>query len=144
MKREARAAARRHKNALRVHRTTLAHVARFEEVVVAVPSGGAPPLQRERLTRGRRQLVVVGASPEQLEEVASGRMRVASLGLEPVTSPPLRLVASIVLAEVSRQVGRRRPAPGGPAPRRPTYDAALALAPGDDVLEVALSELLAY
>jgi tRNA G18 (ribose-2'-O)-methylase SpoU len=144
VRREARAAARRHKNALRIHRATLDHAARFEEVVVVVPSGRATPIQRERLTRGRRQVVVVGVPPEEADVIAPGRVRVASLGLQPVPDPPLRLVASVLMAEVSRQVGRRRPVPGQPAPRAPRYDAALELTPGLDAVAIDASELLMY
>ena len=145
IRREARAAARRYKNPLRIHRATLEHASRFDDVRVVVPSGDAAPLQRERLTRGRSQVIVVGALPEDLESIAPGRVRVASLRLEPVLSPPLRLVASILLAEVSRQVGRRRPVPGEPAPRAPRYDAALRLLlPEHEVVSVESAALLAY
>jgi len=120
------------------------HVSRFDDVVVVLPSSKAAPIQRERLTRGRGQVIVVGASPEEVESVVPDRVRVASLRLEPIVSPPLRLVASILLAEVSRQVGRRRPVPGKPAPRPPRYDAALRLLPADDVVSVEAAELLAY
>jgi hypothetical protein len=113
--------------------------------MVVVPFGDAAPIQRERLTRGRGQVIVVGAQPEELESVAHGRLRVASLRLEPVVSPPLRLVASILLAEVSRQVGRRRPMPGEPAPRPPSYDATLRLLlPQHEVVSVESADLLAY
>jgi len=144
IRREARAAARRYKNPVRIHRATVEHVSRFDEIVVVLPSSGGAPIQRERLTRGRGQVIVVGAPPEEIESVAPGRIRVASLRLEPIVSPPLRLVASVLLAEVSRQVGRRRPVPGKPAPRPPRYDAALRLLPDHDVLSVEVAELLAY
>jgi tRNA G18 (ribose-2'-O)-methylase SpoU len=143
-RREARAAARRHKNPLRIHRAALEHVARFEEVVVVTPSGNAQPIQRERLTRGRGQVIVVGAAPEEVETGAPGRVRVASLRLEPVASPPLRLVASVLLAEVARQVGRRRPVPGERAPRPPRYDAALRRLAEHEVVVVEAAELLTY
>ena len=54
------------------------------------------------------------------------------------------IVASIALAEVSRQVGRRRPVPGKPAPRAPRYDAALRLLPEHEVRAVESVELLDY
>ena len=144
VRREARAAARRHKNPLRIHRATLQSAARFDEILLVMPSGQAPPIQRERLTHGRRQLLVLGASPDELEAVAPDRVRFASLALEPAPFPPLRLLASILLAEVSRQVGRRRPTPGRPAPRAPTYDTALQLMPEHDVVLLEQSELRAY
>ena len=101
IRREARAAARRYKNPVRIHRATVEHVARFDQVVVVSPSGAAAPIQRERLTRGRSQVIVVGVPPEEVESVVPDRVRVASLRFEPVVSPPLRLVASVLLAEVS-------------------------------------------
>src|SRR5207248_7871549 len=102
---EARAAARRHKNPLRIHRAGLDSVARYEEIVLVTPSGPGAPVQRMQLAHGSRQLVIVGASPSELSRSAADRMRIATLGLEPVESAPLRLTASIVLAEIARQVG---------------------------------------
>src|SRR5262249_11662452 len=127
VRREARAAARRHKNPLRVHPATLGSVARYSEIVLVTPSGPGTPLQRERPTHGNRQLIVVGARPDQLMPNASGRVQLASLDLEPVDHAPLRLIASIVLAEIARQVGRRSPLPE-PSRRPPRY--AKALEPG--------------
>ena len=143
VRREARAAARRHKNPLRVHRATLDIATRFAEIVLVTPSGPGTPLQRENLTHGSRQLVVVGASPNEIDANATTRARVATLGLEPVTSAPLRLTASIILAEIARQVGRRHPTPG-PPPRGPRYEKALVPMPAGEVLLVDLSELLAF
>jgi tRNA G18 (ribose-2'-O)-methylase SpoU len=144
VRREARAAARRHKNPLRVHRADLRSAARFEEIVLVNASGTGPPLRRERLTRGQRQLVVIGATPSELSTVASDRLRIATLDLVLVARSPLRLVASIALAEIARQVGRRRPTPGRPALRPPTYETALDLASPSETRLVDPSELLAY
>jgi len=108
------------------------------------PSGGGAPLQRERLVRGRRQLIIVGAAPDDMTGLAPDRVRIASLGLELVERAPLRLVASIALAEIARQVGRRRRVPGRPAPRVPTYDTALEVIAGEETLLVDPSELLGY
>lgn len=142
VRREARAAARRHKNPLRVHPATLAESAsRYDEIVLVTASGVGPPLSRERLTRGLRQLVIVGAELE--DAAAAGHVTVASLGLQPMEHEPLRLTASIVLAEIARQVGRRRPVPG-PPPRTPRYEKAIEPAPDPDVLLVDPAELLAF
>jgi SpoU rRNA methylase family protein len=143
-RREARAAARRHKNPLRIHRAGIPAVARFEEIVLVQPWATASPLQRERLVRGRRQLVVIGAAFDELATIAGDRLRVATLDLRRIERAPLRLVASIVLAEVARQVGRRRPTPGEPAPRPPRYEAALEPESSADVRSVDPDELLAY
>jgi tRNA(Leu) C34 or U34 (ribose-2'-O)-methylase TrmL len=134
VRREARATARRHKNPLRVHPTTLAESAvRYDEIVLVTASGAGVPLSRERLTHGLRQLIVVGAA----------NVTVASLGLQPLEPEPLRLAASIALAEIARQVGRRRPVAGAPA-RAPRYEKALEPAPGRDVLLVDPADLLVF
>ena len=143
VRREARAAARRHKNPLRVHRATLDYAARYEQIVFVTPSGPGRPLQREGLTHGNRQLIIVGASLKELGASATDRARVATLGLETVQSVPLRLTASIILAEVARQVGRRHPVPGL-AGRFPRYEKALEPVPAGDALLVELSDLLAF
>jgi tRNA G18 (ribose-2'-O)-methylase SpoU len=96
MRREARAAARRHKNPLRVHRATLDDAARFDEILLVTPSGGGTPLQRERLARGRRQLIVVGVAPDDMTNLAPDRVQIASLGLEPVERAPLRLSSELL------------------------------------------------
>ena len=144
LRREARAAARRHKNPLLVHRGGGPDIERFDEVVFVIGSGPATPFEQTRVARGRNQLVVVGLEPNELREVAPGQARVATLGLEPFERPPLRLTASIVLAEIARQVGRRRRIPGRPAVRPPRYEAALRLASMEDVLWIDPSRLLEY
>jgi len=142
VRREARAAARRHKNPLRVRPTTIADSARrYDEIVVVTAAGSGTPLSRERLTRGLRQLVIVGA---RADEVApSANVRVASLGLRPLEYDPLRLTASIVLAEIARQVGRRRPVPGAQS-RAPRYEKAFEPPPAPDVLLVDPADLLTF
>jgi len=142
-RREARAAARRHKNPLRIHPARLDSAARFEEIVLVTASGPGTPLQRERLTHGNRQLVIVGARPHEMGASEAGRVRIATLGLEPVEPAPLRLIASIMIAEIARQVGRRRPM-RGVAPRVPRYEKGLELAPAGDVFLVEPSQLLEF
>ena len=71
------------------------------------------------------------------------RVRIATLGLEPVESAPLRLIASIMIAEIARQVGRRRPM-RGVAPRVPRYEKGLELVPAGDVFLVEPSQLLEF
>jgi tRNA G18 (ribose-2'-O)-methylase SpoU len=144
VRREARAAARRHKKPLRIHPPTLAEsAARYAQIVLVTASGAARPLSRERLTRGVRQLVVIGASAEEALAGAGRHVAVASLGLQPMGSEPLRLTASIALAEIARQVGRRRPVPEAP-PRAPRYEKAIELVPGPEVLLVDPADLLAF
>jgi len=143
-RREAMAAARRHKNPLRVHRATLADLERFDEVLVALESGKTVPLQHSRLARGRRQLVVVGLRADEVHELTAAAIQVASLGLRPVQRAPLRLVASITLAEIARQVGRRLRGPPGRQARPPKFAAAVKLRSPEDVLFVDPSRLLSY
>jgi hypothetical protein len=144
IRREAMAAARRHKNPLRVHRATLAAAARFDEIVFVLPCGCEVPIHRQRLAHGQRQLVVVGATAEDIEGIGLDRVRVATLGLETIERAPLRLVASIALAEVARQVGRRRALAGRPAIRPPVYDLGISLKEPSDVLLVNAATLLEY
>ena len=144
LRREARAAARRHKNPLLVHRAGSADIEQFDEVVFVLGSGPATPVEQARVARGRNQLVVVGFERNELIEVAPGRVRIVTLGLEPLERPPLRLTASIALAEVARQVGRRRRIPGRPAVRPPRYEAALRLAATEDLLAIDPLKLLDY
>lgn len=143
VRREARAAARSHKNPLRVHRATLDIASQYPEIVLVTPSGPGMTLQRANLARGNRQLVIVGVPSDEIDAGAAARARVATLGLEPVTSAPLRLIASIVLAEIARQVGRRHPTPA-PAARGPRYEKALVPIPTGEVLLVEVSDLLAF
>jgi len=143
-RREARAAARRHKNPLRIHRASVKDIERFEEVVVVLPSGPANPLQREPLTRGQRQVIVVGSEPGDLVHLEHGGVKTATLDLKTFEDPPLRLVASIALAEIARQVGRRRRIAGKPAVRAPRYEFAVRLAAAGDVLFVEPSRLLDF
>ncbi len=142
--REARAAARRHKNPLRVHRAAPADLARFDDVLVVLESGKRLPLPRIKLARGRRQLVVVGLRADELDGLEAASIQVSSLELTPGVSAPLRLLASITLAEIARQVGRRRRGPPGAQTRPPKFAAAVKLRSPKDVLFVDPSSLLSY
>ena len=151
LRREARAAARRHKNPLHVRRASPGLADGFEEIVVVSPAGPGRAVTRQPLARGRRQLVVIGAGAEQVAALPGGRLRVATLGLrEMASAPPLRLIASIALAEIARQVGRpppgRRPPPGGPvsAPRAAAYERELKLVADGELLAVDPAVLLTY
>lgn len=143
-RREARAAARRHKNPLRVHRASLAEAERFDEVLVVLESAKRIPLPQKHLARGRRQLVVVGLDADEVAGIAAAEIEVASLELTPVASAPLRLVASITLAEIARQVGRRRRPRPGVLTRPPKFATEVKLRSPDDVLLVDPAVLLSY
>jgi hypothetical protein len=144
-RREARAAARWHKNPLHVRRAPVSFTAGFGEIAVITPSGPGQPVTRERLARGHRQVVVIGLAPEQVQAAAPGRrIRVATLGLQEAACSPLRLAASIALAEIARQAGR--PAARQPAPvsRWPAYERDIKLATGGELLVLDPAVLLAY
>ncbi|TMF60555.1 MAG: RNA methyltransferase [Chloroflexi bacterium] len=143
VRREARAAARRHKNPLRIHPTSLDSASRYEEIVLVTPSGPGISLHRLGLTHGKRQLIIVGARPDEMRTSEADRMKIATLGLESVGPAPLRLIASILLAEIARQVGRRRPVPGI-APRPPKFEKGLELIPAGEILFIEPSALLEF
>jgi tRNA C32,U32 (ribose-2'-O)-methylase TrmJ len=141
-RREARAAARRHKNPLRVRRSPPGLTAMFEEIVVVSPWGPGRPLRRQPLARGSRQLVIIG-TPQQPAD-ADDRVRQATLGLAQAGSAPLRLVASIALAEVARQVGRPPGVRPVPSPRRPAYERDIRLLADGELLILGPDVLLSY
>jgi tRNA C32,U32 (ribose-2'-O)-methylase TrmJ len=143
-RREARAAARRHKNPLRVRRASVELTSRFDEVVAVTPAGPGARLARETLTRGRRQLIVVGCLVDDVLRTSRVNVREASLGLEAVVEPPLRLIASIVLAEVARQVGQPATRPPARVSRGPRYDRELELVADGEMLLIEPEQLLAY
>lgn len=140
----ARAAARWHKNPLHVRRALAGFTAGFGEIVVITPSGPGQALTRERLARGRRQVVVIGLAPEQVQAATPSRIRVASLGLQQVACGPLRLVASIALAEIARQAGRPAAPRPAPAPRWPAYERDLKLTTDGELLVLDPAALLDY
>jgi hypothetical protein len=143
-RREARAAARRQKNPLRVRRASLATATRFEEIVLIAPERNGPRITRATLTRGRRQLIIIGALSDDLPEDLVANVRVASLGLQPMIKPPLRIEASIAMAEIARQVGRPASRPRPSVSRPPRYDRELKLVAEGEMLLVDPELLLAY
>lgn len=74
------------------------------------------------------------------------RITMARLEIPPSGAPShYRCTASIALAEVARQVGRRAPGrPGVPGRRGLGYDAGIDLLPPMGGVHVALAELEAY
>lgn len=96
-----RGAARRARNPIRV--VPLSPAVAFDEVCVIGTDEGEP-LRRADLTRGSRRLVVLGdADAVDVARFAPGVRRI-QLEVEP-GAHPFRLVASIALAEIARQVG---------------------------------------
>ena len=148
---QGRAAARRGKNAIRLVPTAPDRKYAFEEACVVTVQAGEQPLGRANLARGPRQLVVladeehVNWDGENLDRLA----RSVRFVRVDVPAPPTRLsyhyrlISTIVLAEVARQVGvyapkaRRRPRP-------PIYDRTLELLLEEAGETVLLQELDTY
>jgi tRNA G18 (ribose-2'-O)-methylase SpoU len=139
MRAEARAAARSHRNPLRVvPGPTLG----FARAVVAGTHVDGPPLHRVDLAGQDTVLVIPDRHDENWHELAP-RVEFARVDL-PVADFPYRyrLVASIVLAEVARQLGPR--STGRPSRKRLTYDSAFDLTASADVDLVTPGELDRY
>lgn len=134
MRAEGRAAARSHRNPLRVVPVSGSVHNGHDRVVVAGTHVPGPPLHRVDLTGGPRTALVIpdGTVPE------GAGIQYARVDV-PASADRYRLVASIVLAEAARQLGIR------PAtrPRRFAYESTLTLVPPDSDL-VHPDELLAY
>lgn len=97
-----RGAARRARNPIRV--LPFPTAAAFDEAYV-IGTGVGEPLRLADLARGPRQLVVLG-DPDAMDDVARLAPRVHRVQLEVEHGAhPFRLVASIALAEIARQVG---------------------------------------
>lgn len=94
-----RGAARRARNPIRV--LPFRSAAAFDDICV-VGTGPGEPLRRADLARGPRQLIVLGDAVDI--EGLTPRVRRIQLEVEP-GAHPFRLVASIALAEIARQVG---------------------------------------
>lgn len=96
-----RGAARRARNSIRVHPVPAATA--FDEVCV-IGTGDGEPLRRADLARGPGQLVVLGDA--DAVDVAALASRVRRIRLDVAHGAhPFRLVASIALAEIARQIG---------------------------------------
>jgi hypothetical protein len=145
---EGRAAARSHRNATRVAPMGTDHPLGFKRVVVAGARVDGPPLAGVDLAGGRDTLVVV---PDEDGvggvdwAVLGGQVEFARVALPTDTFPyRYRLVASIVLAEAARQIGRPV-VTGRPAPRRGlAYESALDVAAAGAWEAVLPAELRIY
>lgn len=147
---EGRAAARRARNPIHVVPAPAGCSFAFDEVCVVTTRPLGLPLHRAKLAGGPRQVIAI---PDEREAPAGeedwqrlGRVvRYVHLELpSPAFDYRYRLPASIALAEVARQVGRRAFAP--PRPQRPglAYDRALALLMEAQGEVLDLEDLAAY
>jgi tRNA G18 (ribose-2'-O)-methylase SpoU len=147
---EGRAAARRGRNSIRLVPCSIEVSHGFPEVIIITTNSLGKPLHRMNLARGVRQLIVIpDESGVDLNEEDWSRLgkniKFAHLNL-PVAdfNYHYRLIATIALAEISRQVGRRRPGARKPTRWDPIYDRALELLADTAGEEVWLEDLLDY
>jgi tRNA G18 (ribose-2'-O)-methylase SpoU len=127
---EARAAARRHKNAIHVVPAPSGARHAFDEVCVVTAGPDGTPLHAANLARGPRQLIVLPDTSAALDEEDWSRfaptVRFVRLDLSsPTSTCRYRLLATIALAEIARQAGRPSRLPVRSPGRKPLYDAAL-------------------
>jgi tRNA G18 (ribose-2'-O)-methylase SpoU len=148
---EGLAAARSHRNPIRLVPAASERRHAFEEACVVTTCGDGVPLHRANLARGARQLVVLpdeGAVEVAREDWSRLALTVRFVGMELPggrAARRYRLTATIALAEVARQVGRRARVAGlRPRPSGPVYDAALELAAREAGETVFLDELEEY
>jgi len=148
---EGRAAARRGRNPIHLVPAASAGKAGYDEVCVVGLGRGDMPLHRASLAGGPRQLVVIpDESGVQLErqdwERLGKRVRFVRVDVPGVEfAYHYRLVASIALAEMARQVGQRpRVALGPPVREKVVYDRVLELLAQEGGELVYLEDLVDY
>jgi tRNA G18 (ribose-2'-O)-methylase SpoU len=146
---EGRAAARSHRNAIRVLPMRADGPLGFARVVVAGLGVDGPLFHRVDLAGGRNTLLVL--PDEEHERGVDWRSLAPKVEFARVALPAedfpyrYRLVASIVLAETARQIGRAVAAEPIRRPRRGlTYESALNLAAGAEADIVLADNLRAY
>jgi tRNA G18 (ribose-2'-O)-methylase SpoU len=147
---EGRAAARRARNGILLIPCPQNASHAFPRVTIITCRQGGIPIHRTNLARGASQLVVVPDesridSATELWSRFGNLVEFAHLQL-PVAefTYHYRLIASIALAEISRQVGRRPGVKPPPAPRPPFYDQKLARLAEAAGHWVGTEELLEY
>ena len=146
---EGRAAARSHRNAIRVLPMRADGPLGFARVVVAGAEVDGPVLHRVDLAAGRNTLLVL--PDEEHKRAVDWRSLAPKVEFARVALPAedfpyrYRLVASIVLAEAARQVGRAAAAEPIRRPRRGlTYESALTVAATDEADVVLPDELMVF
>jgi len=150
VKSEGRAAARRGKNEILCVPCPVGASHAFARVTVVTTRHTGTPLHRVNLARGPSQLVVipdescVDCATEEWQRLGK-EVEFAQLEI-PVAEFPYhyRLSATIALAEVSRQVGRRPALRVAPGARPPIYDNRLARLAEAAGQIVHLEELMDY
>ncbi len=145
-----RAAARRGKNEILLIPCRSAATYNYPRVTVITCKLAGVPLHRINLAGGPSQIVVI-PDESRAESVTEDWNRFgAEVEFAQVQLPNVdftyhyRLMATIGLAEISRQVGRRPFVKGPPAPRPPIYDHALGKLAEQKAEIVSFDELLRY
>jgi SpoU rRNA Methylase family len=151
MQTEGRAAARRARNPLRLIPTTTDARYAFDEACVITLKRVGTPIHKAHLARGPRQLVAI--PDESLTDVKredwhrlAKNVRFVHLDLPRQEFVyHYRLIASIALAEVARQVGQKaRPGVGLPERQEPFYDSSLEVLAGIGGQTIFLEDLECY
>ena len=147
---EGRGAARRGRNPIRLVPCFAEATYAFSHVTVVTTSGTGMPIHRANLARGGRQLVVVpDESRVAIDEEAWSRLG-QEIGFVHLDLPTneftyhYRLVATVALAEIARQVGRRPRGVRRVRRRPPIYDRTLEIAGAEIGEEVWLEDLIDY
>lgn len=147
---EGRGAARRGRNKIRLVPCPSDGELHFPEIVVVTTQANKKPLHKTKLARGPKQLIVIPDETqvdlaEETWERLGQNIQFVSLDVPARTFPyHYRLVATVAMAEIARQVGRRPP--GIPKPKRkyPVYDRVLQVALDLEGEDVWLEELMDY
>lgn len=147
---EGRAAARRSRNRIRLVPSSTGATHGFSKVTVITAGGPGLPLHKSNLARGSQQLVVISdESRVAFDSEAWSRLgrEVEIVSLDNPVDQRIyhyRLVATVAMAEIARQVGRDTRRLPMQRSGSPTYDRDLKLSfevPGEDVW---LEDLLDY
>ncbi len=146
---EGRGAARRGRNPIRLVPTTDTHSFAFEEACVVTCGRDGVPIHRANLARGPRQLVVIPdesairTSEEDLQRLGSA-VRLVHLDVPREEFVyHYRIIVTITLAEIARQVGTRARRGRGRL-RPPVYDRSLRLLMTEEGETVFLDDLEAF
>jgi tRNA G18 (ribose-2'-O)-methylase SpoU len=147
---EGRAAARRARNEILLVPCPTGSTYNYAQVIVVTRKDIGVPLHRSKLAVGPNQLVVI-PDESQIDSTAYDWSRFgpdvqfAHLVLPGIDFPyHYRLLATIALAEISRQVGRPPKLKAPAAPRGPVYDYNLGKLAEIDGELVALEDLIGF
>ncbi len=148
---ESRGAARRGRNPIRVVAAPPNGRYAFDEVCVLTVKEAGTPLHRARLAGGARQLIAIpdeSAVDCREEDWRRLAREVTFVRLDVPHQPYVyhyRLIATIALAEIARQIGRKAPSGVGRRARpTPYYDRALETLSDTQGETVFLEDLASY